>query len=156
MASEDRERRHLHERLEEALGGQAADHLLEGMAILEREQRTTAQAVDLLRADMELGFANLRHEMAGLRGELRHEMAELRGEMYGAMGELRHEMAEFRDDLHGEVSGLRGEFLQLRADMFEVLHEQGQRAESQFRTLLFAMLGTVLTVAAMAFGAASL
>lgn len=137
MAGEERERRHLHERLDEALGGRAADHLLEGMAMLERDQRTTAQAVDLLRADMELGFANLRHEMAELRSDLRAEMAEL------------------RSDLRAEMAELRGEMVQLRADMFELLHQQGQRAESQFRTLLFAMLGTVLTVAAMAFGAAS-
>lgn len=149
MAGEERERRHLHEQLDEALGGRAADHLLEGMAMLERDQRTTAQAVDLLRADMELGFANLRHEMAGLSSDLRGEMAGLRSDMLGEMGDL-------RGDLRGEMAELRGEMIQLRADMFELLHQQGQRAESQFRTLLFAMLGTVLTVAAMAFGAASI
>ena len=58
--------------------------------------------------------------------------------------------------MNGAMADLRGQFLELRADMFEVLHEQGRRAESQFRTLLFAMLGTVLTVAAMAFGAAAI
>ena len=54
-----------------------------------------------LRAEMNVGFTEVRGEMAELRGEVR----ELRGEVRGEIREVRGEMAELR----GEMAELRGE-----------------------------------------------
>jgi hypothetical protein len=117
MAIDERTRRHLHERLDAAVGERAADALLEELTVLGRDQLATRHDIDLLRRDMDAGFAALRGEMgggfAGLRGELGTGLAELRAEFH-------------------------------------------QQMNAQTRQLLFGMGGAVLTVGAMAFGAAQL
>jgi hypothetical protein len=127
MAIDERTRRHLHERLDATIGERAADALLEELTVLGRDQLATRHDIDLLRRDMDAGFAGLRGEMAGLRGE-----------MVGLRGELGEGLAELRSEFHQQLAA------------------QTNRMNAQTRQLMFGMVGSMLTVAAMAFGAAQL
>lgn len=97
MTVTDRQRRHIHAKLEEALGGQAADDI---MQLLPHHPPDDL----VLRADLHAQTAALTGEMAELRGELVGEMALLRAEL---TTELRGEMAELRSDVRGEVATLQ-------------------------------------------------
>lgn len=78
----------------------------------------------------------------------------------GDVGTLRHDMeagfASLRHDMDVGFAHARAERESLRADLHERLNELQAQQTSQFRQLLYANLGTTLTVAAIAFGAASL
>lgn len=63
MAVDERARRHLHERLDETIGPEAADALMEELALLGREQLATRHDVELLRRDMEIGFERSRADL---------------------------------------------------------------------------------------------
>ena len=68
------------------------------------EERTRAQ------------FADVRREIAELRGDLRGEIAEVRGELRSEIDSVGGAIAELRGDLRGEIAGLRAE---LHAEMRE-------------------------------------
>lgn len=61
--------------------------------------------------DLRVGLAELRQEMAGLRGDLRQEMAdlkvELRHEIADLKLELRQEMGRFKTDLRQEMASFK-------------------------------------------------
>jgi len=86
MTTSEKDRRNLFNDLEAALGGEAANNLMELLPHIPASELAT-------RADVAAMGSSLRGEMAELRGELRSEMAELRGEMGQLRGELRAEMA---------------------------------------------------------------
>jgi hypothetical protein len=67
---------------------------------------------DFLRAEL----AQVREEMAALRGELRSEMADLRSEIVGVRGELRSEIAGVR----GEIVGVRGDIWRVVLTVFGI------------------------------------
>ena len=79
MAVDERARRHLYERLDEILGGEAADTLMEELAFIGREQLARRHDIELLRRDMDAGFAQARTERQAVRAELRGEFEALRG-----------------------------------------------------------------------------
>ena len=85
MTITDRDRRELHAAIEQTLGENVADTLME---LLPHQPST-----DLVtRGDLFATATELRGEMAELRAELRGEMTELRAELRGEMAELRGEM----------------------------------------------------------------
>ena len=100
MAITERDRRDLFNTLENALGTEPADKLMQLLPNEPADQLVT-------RTDMHAFGNELRGEMAELRSELRGEMTELRGELRGEMIDLRHE--------------LRGEMLDLRIHLQRLL-----------------------------------
>ena len=74
MAITEQDRRNLFNGLEDTLGPEAANNLMELLP-------NTPAAQLVTREDMHANTALLHGEMAELRAELRGEMAELRGEM---------------------------------------------------------------------------
>lgn len=113
MSITNHARRQLQDRLDNALGPEAAGTLMDELASLRDEQSGLRQAVDL-------GFARVARDLAALRAELKTDMAEL------------------------------------RTDFAELRSAVSDRLEQQTRQLLFAMIGAMATIAAMAFGAARL
>ena len=82
MAITERDRRDLFNTLENALGSEPADKLMELLPNEPADQLVT-------RTDMYAFGGELRGEMAELRAELRSDMAELRTELRGEMLDLR-------------------------------------------------------------------
>jgi chromosome segregation ATPase len=68
---------------------------------------------DFLRAEL----AQVREELAALRGELRSEITAVRGEIIGIRGELRSEIAAVR----GEIAAVRGEIAAVRGEIWRVV-----------------------------------
>ena len=89
MAITEKDRRDLFNSLENALGSEPADKLMELLPNQPADQLVT------------------RTDMHAFGGELRGEMAELRGEMAELRAELRNDMAELRTELRGEMLDLR-------------------------------------------------
>ena len=112
MPVSERERLALYRQLQEQLGNESADTLMELLPPVgwnDIATRADVQATaTLLRGEM----SELRGEMAQLGAELRGEMSELRGEMAQLGAELRGEMAELRSELRGEMVELRSEVRQ--------------------------------------------
>ena len=104
----DEARRHqVYDVLRERLGEEAADLIMSHLPPVPWTDLLTKQ--DLDRA-LRVQSAELRAEIADLRGELRGEIADLRGE-------LRGEIANVRDDgarLRGEIAEVRDEVAALR------------------------------------------
>jgi chromosome segregation ATPase len=116
MPVSERERLALYRQLQEQLGNEGADTLMELLPPAgwnDIATRADVQATaTLLRGEMAQLGAELRSEMAQLGAELRGEMSELRSELRGEMAELRGEMAELRTELRGEMVELRSEVRQ--------------------------------------------
>lgn len=93
MSITDKDRRDLFNTLEDTLGTNPADTIMELLPNQPADQLVT-------RTDMHAFGTELRGEMAELRAELLGEMAELRTE-------IRVEMAELRAGLRGEMADLR-------------------------------------------------
>lgn len=127
MAVDERARRHLHERLDETLGPQAADVLMEELAMLGREQLATRHDVELLRRDMDTGFERLRADL--------HER----------LNDQHRYLDQRFDAINDRFDAMN--------DRFDAMNG---RFEAGMRQTLFWMLGVILTVAALAFGAAQL
>ena len=97
MAITEENRRNIFNGLEDAIGTEQANHLMELLP--------TSPATELVtRSDMHAFGGELRGEMAELRAELRGEMAELRAELRGEMAELRGEMAELRGEINTKLA----------------------------------------------------
>ncbi|MYJ12723.1 MAG: hypothetical protein F4078_00020 [Acidimicrobiia bacterium] len=123
-------------------------------ALMERlppdwSQLATKSDVAALGAELRGEMAEMRGGMAALGAELRGEMAELRGEMaelrggMAALGaELRGEMAALSADLGGGITALAG-------DMVAMEGRSERRAARDLRTVLFAFAGFALAVMAM-------
>ena len=81
-------------------------------------------------------------DVAALGAELRGEMAEMRGGMAALGAELRGEMAALSADLGGGITALAG-------DMVAMEGRSERRAARDLRTVLFAFAGFALAVMAM-------
>ncbi len=101
---------------------------------------TEGQELFLTREGAEAQFEALRREQRAERArdlaQIRVEIADLRGEMRAGFAELRGEMSELRAELRGEMSELRGE---IRVDM------QKLRVDLTWRMVL--VMGAMLAAA---------
>jgi hypothetical protein len=118
-----------------SLGEPAAEVLMD---LLPPNADEIATKTDLRVLSTELR-GEFRTEMAGLRGELRTEMAEMRTE-------LRTEMAELRTEFRTEMAGMRA----------DVSTQISQAIAQQTRTMVFAVIGAVLSVVPIALAASHL
>ncbi len=101
MSITEEHRRNIFNGLEEAIGTEEANHLMQLLPATPASELVT-------RTDMHAFGTALRGEMAELRGELRGEMAELRGELRGEMAELRGEVRTDMAALRNEMADLKG------------------------------------------------
>lgn len=123
MSITEADRRLLHQALHKLMGKEA-DIM---MNALPTDPAGVASRDDLhlLSADLRTEMADLRTEMADLRTDLRTEMADLRTDLRTDMAELRTEMAELGSTLRAEFHAA---------------------TTGQTRTLLFGLIGTVVTM----------
>jgi hypothetical protein len=91
MAITERERRDIYTGLEQTLGEQVANNLMQLLPHQPTDQLVT-------RTDLHAFGSELRAEFKGEMAEIRGEMAELRGEMAELRGDFKSEMAKLRVD----------------------------------------------------------
>jgi hypothetical protein len=96
MSVDDRTRAHLHRRLADTIGPEAADTLMTHLPPVGASELAT-------RDDLAALGASLRSEMAVSAATLRSEMADLRTEMHTGMSGLRAEMGIGFADLRSEM-----------------------------------------------------
>lgn len=157
MTTSERERHRLHQTLDEVIGPDVAAILMSHLPpvgwadvatkhdLVELEGRFTNQ----LRAAISDLRSELHTEIGGLRSELHAEIGGLRSEMHAQIGGLRSAMHAESGSLHAEIGSLHAEIGSLRTDMHQSL-------QSMARTYLLGNIALVLTVVAVAFGAARL
>lgn len=84
-----------------------------------------------------------RDDLHLLGAELRTEMADLRTELHTDMADLRTDMADLRTELRTDMAELRTEMAELGATLRAEFHAA---TTGQTRTLLFGLIGTVVTM----------
>ena len=132
MTISEQSRHAMYVKLEEALGQEAALILMEHLPPVGWADVATKRDLDhlrmLTRADIDQLGAETREEIAQLRSDLRGEIAQLGSELRGEMAQLGSE--------------LRGEMSLFSERMFD-------RMTAQTRTLVFSVMGSALSVAAL-------
>jgi len=105
MAITERDRRELFDGLEEALGPERAETLME---LLPDEPASQLVTIPYFQTEMQSVRSDLRTEMADLRTELKTEMADLRTEVrtevVGLRSELRVEMSDMRSEMRSTMN----------------------------------------------------
>ncbi len=133
MSVTDRERRHVFTMLEQAVGLEAAESMMELLPFQSSADLATRSDLNATTVLLQGQMAELRSELTGemveLRTELRSEMAALKAELRGEMAtlstelrtELRSEMATLSTELRSEMvtlnAELRGEMAALRGEL---------------------------------------
>ena len=138
MALDERARHELFLRLEQALGPESAETLMEMMPPVGWADVATKRDLDALEERMNLRFELVDQRFVSL--DQRFGMMDQRFEML----DQRFEASE-----HKLLAAFRGELL-------AAVTAQSNLISAQTRTLVIANLGAVLSVAALAFGAAKL
>ena len=138
MALDERARHELFLRLEQALGPESAETLMEMMPPVGWADVATKRDLDALEERMNLRFELVDQRFVSL--DQRFGMMDQRFEML----DQRFEASE-----HKLLAAFRGELL-------AAVTAQSNLISAQTRTLVMANLGAVLSVAALAFGAAKL
>lgn len=132
MAVTDQNRRDLYTKLENSLGAEPADTLMQLLPLRPADELLTTT---YFHAEMGTQRAELKLEMGELRTELRGEMGELRTELRGEMSELRTE--------------LRGEMNELRNDVVDRLAQSEAKMTRLFVTSAAANILAVITAIAI-------
>lgn len=125
MSVNERQRLELYGRLEETLGREHAEVLMEYLPPVGWGDVARRHDLLLLRSDVDTAIAGVRTEMA----EVRTEMADVRTEM----ADVRTEMA----DVRGEMSAFRAEVASAIGDLRIEVHQQ-------FNRQLVWLVGTIL------------
>jgi hypothetical protein len=131
MTIDERSRRDLHRKLESVLGEREALTLMEHLPPVGWSDVATRRDVDTLRTDMDALGKELRAELRGEVGSLRTDVNTLSAAV-DALGAA----------LRGEIASVEG---RLRQEM-----------AAQTRTLVFAMIGTMVALAALVLTASAL
>ena len=147
MSSGDRARTTLHERLEAALGPDAADTLMGYLPPVGWADVATTRDVET--ATM-LTRTELHTEIGALRQELQTEIGALRQELQTEIGALRQELqteiGALRQEMEGGFAGMREEL-----GTFEARVERSMRQSVlALVTVMVALVGAVLAIAGVA------
>lgn len=129
MSAQDRNRLNLYQKLDEILGTEEANTLMEHLPPIPWNEVATKGDVEAsevaLKADIETMTTTLRIEMAAMGKDIRHEMAamgrDIRGELAAMGKEIRGEMQGFRTELKADIHVLGAE---LRAEMLSGFNRQ--------------------------------
>lgn len=105
------------------------------LGALRRDFDLLRQQFNGLGQQFDLKLGTLEHRMLTA---LPQEIGELRGELHQEIGGLGQEIGGLRGELHREISGLKGELV------------------TQTRLYVFSMVGSLATIASIAFAAARL
>jgi hypothetical protein len=145
MALDERARYELFLRLEQVLGPESAETLMEMMPPVGWADIATKRDLDALEERMDLRFqlVDQRFESLEQRFEQRFDLLDQRFDLV----DQRFEASE-----HKLLAAFRGELLA----QANLITAQSQQVNAQTRTLLIANLGTVVSLATLAFAAAKL
>ena len=145
------ERHELYEKLEAALGADAARTL---MSALPPPSLPVASRAELEVSMAEFRYA-MREEMDAFRTEMRAEMVafktEIRQDMDAFRTEIREGQVAFRTEMRQEMADFKAEMRQEMADFKTEIRDE---MALNFRRLVLANLATVLTATGLAFTAA--
>lgn len=121
-------------------GTQASRHRLYS----ELGELLSQEAMDVLPP---VGWGDIarRQDIANLELAYRADMAELRGEVRTQVAAMRMEMADVRSEMRTEFATVRTEITHVRDDM-----------SAAMRTQLFAMIGSMFTLAGLTWAATSI
>ena len=137
MVVDERSRHQLYRRLEEVLGSEAATTLIEHLPPVGWADVATKQDLAGLEERIDLRFAGLDDRFTGLEERFTERFARV-DDRFNAMG----------DHVSAAVSELRAT---LEHEMRALTISFGQEVRSQGTTTMFALVGVVLTMAALAF-----
>ncbi len=157
----------LFQRLNEVLG---PDHASTLMTYLPTDEPATKSDIGEMKSalgDVKSAIRDLKTNITDFRTELKTDISELRTELKTHISELRTELktdiSELRADVKSDLRemehrlGLRMDGIDTRLNnhdqRFDHVHEAMRQ---QTRTFIFATIGTMVTLSALAFGAAAL
>jgi outer membrane murein-binding lipoprotein Lpp len=166
MRDHDRARHELLARLEEILGPDQAATLMENLPPRPWSELATKDDVGLLAADIDV----LKSDVSVLKSDvavLKSDVSELKSDvtvLTSDVSELRSDMSSMRIDVDGLRTEMRagfahlGEVLDLRFATQDARFESfvRERVDAQTKLLVFALIGTLLTTAGIAFGSVAL
>ena len=146
----------LFQRLNEVLG---PDHASTLMTYLPTEEPATKSDIGEMKSaisDVKSAIRDLKSDVSELRTELKTDISELRTELKTDISELRTELKtdlrEMEQRLGQRIDGIDTR-LNSHDQRFDNVHEAMRQ---QTRTFIFAATGTMVTLSAVAFGAAAL
>ena len=157
----------LSQRLNEVLG---PDHASTLMTYLPTEEPATKSDIGELKSaisDVKSAIRDLKSATTELRTELKTDISELRTELKTDISELRTELktdiSELRADVKSDLRDMEQRLGQRLDGIDTRLNNHDQRFDNvheaihqQTRTFIFATTGTMVTLSALAFGAAAL
>lgn len=130
--TDERTRTELHGKLEEVLGPVHSDALMAHLPPSGSEGVATKEDLERLRADFE-GFQRvMRAEMRSFQHEMRGEMRSFQHDIRAELGSLRHELAAVEE--------------RMRAHTADAV---ARTTRTMVLTVVFALVGTMLTTASM-------
>ena len=150
----------LYQRLTEILGHDHASTLMTYLPTEEPATKTDIQelksAVRDLKSDILGSRSELKSDILGLRSELKTDISELRSELKTDISELRSELKTDLREMEQRWN-LRMDGVEVRLNnhdqRFDNVHEAMRQ---QTRTFVLATTGSMVTLSAVAFGAAAL
>jgi hypothetical protein len=133
MEVDARMRRRVHARLEELMGAEMADAVMEMFPPAGWRGVATRDDVERVAAE--------------LRGEVRGDIGELRGELRGGLAKAHGEIAELRGELRSGLAKAHGEIAQLRGEVAGVRGELRAEIRATALRLLMAHVASVVAIA---------
>ena len=150
MATEERARHELYQRLESTLGEEATSTLMSYLPPVGWADVATKRDLDHHRAAT---TADLDQHRAATKAAL----DQLRAEFRADLGELRGEFNQLRSEVQSDIAGLE---TRLRTEMGSVRHELlaefHRELTTQTRTLVFSVLGALVGLGGLAIALARL
>ncbi|MGH8884426.1 MAG: hypothetical protein ACRDYX_04500 [Egibacteraceae bacterium] len=158
MAVDERSRHDLYTRLQDVLGSEQATTLMEHLPPVGWADVATKQDLGALEQRFDLKLEALEHRMLGA---LHQEIGGLRQEISGVRQEIGQEFGQEISGVHQKINGVQQEIAGLRQEIGQEIaslrQEIGavrQELGAQTRLYVFSMVGSLATIASLAFAAA--